>query len=121
MKSIGVIIVSVLLNSAAQLAIKKGMSSVGRVSLTLRGVVDAAQVMATTWWLWAGMLCFVLSVLLWMFVLSRVDVSFAYPFNSIGYVLVTLFGYLLFGEPIGALKALGIGVICIGVVLVALV
>lgn len=71
------------------------------------------------WAIVAGLTCYVVSVVVWMLVLSRVDVSYAYPFLSIGYILTTVLGYMFFNEVITAERIGGIVLICLGVVLVA--
>ena len=78
------ILISVLLNCAAQLCIRKGMLIVGEVGMS--GMVQNLGAMISNLWLWGAMVCYAVSILMWMAVLSKVEVSFAYPFLSIGYV-----------------------------------
>jgi drug/metabolite transporter (DMT)-like permease len=52
-------------------------------------------------------------------VLSKVDISFAYPFLSLAYVAVAIFAWLVFKEDLGGLKIAGIALICLGTVLIA--
>jgi len=54
-----------------------------------------------------------------MIVLSRVEVSYAYAFSSLGFILVTIMGIVFLSEQISLLKMLGIGIICIGVIILA--
>jgi len=65
------------------------------------------------------LLTFVISMASHLYVLSKVDLSFAYPFLSLAYVAVALFAWLLFKEELGAYKIAGIAFICIGTVLIA--
>ena len=65
------------------------------------------------------MLCYAISILLWMSVLSKAEVSFAYPFLSVGYVLSAVLGYVFFSESITVIRIAGIVVICIGVILIS--
>ena len=58
-------------------------------------------------------------MVVWIVALSRVEVSIAYPMLSIGYVVNAVLAWWLFGEEVNAQRWLGIGVIIIGVVLVA--
>ena len=58
-------------------------------------------------------------MVVWIVALSRVEVSIAYPMLSIGYVVNALLAWWLFGEDVNAQRWLGIGVIVVGVVLVA--
>ncbi len=55
----------------------------------------------------------------WILALSRVDVSVAYPMLSVGYVVNALAAWLLFSEAVTVSRAAGIGIIILGVWLVA--
>lgn len=112
-----IILVSVLLNCTAQLLIRKGMLQIGEV-----GAVDFIKLlipMLSNLYLWSAMLCYAVSILLWMVVLSKVEVSFAYPFLSIGYVVAAVIGYYFLGESLSLSRLAGILVICIGVFLIS--
>jgi drug/metabolite transporter (DMT)-like permease len=67
----------------------------------------------------SGLACFGLSAVVWLFVLSKIDVSQAYPCIALGIVLTTLGGGLLLGEEISVTRWLGLAVIVGGVGLVA--
>ena len=54
-----------------------------------------------------------------MIILSRVEVSFAYPFVSLGFVFVAIIGYFLFNENVTFARIIGISLICIGVFFVS--
>ena len=114
---IPLIIMSVLLNCIAQLCMKKGMMGVGEVST--QEFISAIPSMITSGYLWLSLFCYGVSILLWMIVLSKVDVSYAYPFLSIGYILSAIVGYYFFGEAVTPVRIAGIIVICIGVVLIS--
>ena len=111
------ILLSVLLNCAAQLLIRKGMLVEGEVGM--QNMLSHVGSMITNLWLWAAMLCYALSILLWMSVLSKVEVSYAYPFLSVGYVVSAVAGYALFNENLSPVRIAGIIVICIGVILIS--
>ena len=115
-KYISLILAGVLLNAAAQALLKKGMLTVGFFEFSMSNFVPVAWKVGTNAFIIAGLSCYVISVGLWMMVLSRVDVSFAYPFLSIGYVVVTVVGYYYFNETIDMNRMIGIGLICLGVV-----
>ena len=65
-----------------------------------------------------GMVCYAVSLVVWIMALSRVPVSIAYPMLSIGYAINAFVAWQWFGEALAAQKLLGIGVIVIGVILV---
>jgi multidrug transporter EmrE-like cation transporter len=66
-----------------------------------------------------GMACYVISLVVWILGLSRVEVSIAYPLLSIGYVLNAVAAWYLFGEAVSVTRLVGIGIIIIGVYIVA--
>ena len=111
------ILLSVLLNCAAQLLIRKGMLIEGEVGM--QNMLSHVGSMITNIWLWGAMICYALSIFLWMSVLSKVEVSYAYPFLSVGYVVSAVAGYALFNENLSPIRIAGIIVICIGVILIS--
>ncbi len=119
MQNIFLILVSVLLNCAAQLSMKKGMMIVGAVNGGIHGLISDIPNMITNGFLWLSGCCYLISIVLWMVVLSKVEVSYAYPFLSIGYVISAVAGYYLFSEAVTPVRIAGIVVICIGVVLIS--
>lgn len=54
-----------------------------------------------------------------LFVLSKVDLSFAYPFLSLAYVVVAVVAWALFKEELGTYKIAGIAFIMVGTILIA--
>jgi multidrug transporter EmrE-like cation transporter len=110
-----IIVASVLLNALAQLFLKRGMIAIGEVSLALPSLLSLVVKAATNIPVLCGMASYAVSILLWMVVLSRVNVSLAYPFSGIGYVFTTVFAYFIFHEPLTAQKIAGILVICVGI------
>jgi len=113
------IITGVLLNALAQLALKQGMRSVGTFSFTKgTAVMQAAFAASMNPFILTGLACYVMSVIVWLMVLSRVEVSYAYPLLSIGYIVTALAGQFLFHENLTLTRWLGIGIICMGVWLI---
>jgi multidrug transporter EmrE-like cation transporter len=113
------ILSGVLLNAAAQLLLKKGMLGIGFFEFSAANLVPISIKAAANPFIVAGLFCYVFSVGLWMMVLSRVEVSFAYPFLSIGYVVIALVGYYYFGEKLDPYRITGIALICLGVVFIS--
>lgn len=111
------ILSSVVLNCLAQLFMRKGMLVVGDVGL--QSLVAQSLNMISNVWLWIAMFCYAISVFLWMVVLSKVEVSYAYPFLSVGYVLAAVAGYFFFSESLTIVRVLGIFVICVGVYIIS--
>lgn len=113
MTNLLLILTGVLLNAAAQLVLKKGMSQIGSIQVVLTMVLKAS----TNIYVWSGLIFYVISFVVWLMVLSRVEVSYAYPFLSIGYIIAAFVGYFYFGESMTLNKIGGIIIICLGVFL----
>ena len=109
----------VLLNAAAQLALKAGTNRIGEFAFSLDNVVPIGLRVASSPYILLGLACYVVSVVVWILGLSRVPVSVAYPMLSVGYIVNAIAAWMLFGESLTAQKLVGIGMIIIGVVLVA--
>ncbi len=117
--SFALVLCGVLLNAAAQLLLKAGTNAVGHFEFSSANIVPIGWKIATQPGIIAGLGCYVVSVVVWILALSRVEVSIAYPMLSIGYVVNAAAAYLLFGEAVGVQRLVGIGIIVLGVYVVA--
>jgi drug/metabolite transporter (DMT)-like permease len=116
---IGLILFSVLLAAGAQLTLKHGMNLVADNSGALKLSASSIRDVVTTPTVWGGLLLFALSASVWLAVLSRTSLSFAYPFASLTYVLILLADRFVLNETIPGLRWAGVFFIMIGIVLVA--
>ncbi len=112
------ILLGVLLNAAAQLALKQGMRGIGHFDFRLGNIVQVGPMVAFNPFVLAGLACYVVSVVVWLLVLSRVEVSYAYPLLSVGYIVTAFAGRYFFNEAMGMTRWTGIAVICVGVWLI---
>ncbi len=118
-KYIPLIMVGVLLNAAAQLLLKAGMNRIGHFEFSAANLVPIGWKVATNPPIVAGLTCYVFSVVVWLLALSRVDVSYAYPMLSAGYIVNAIAAWYLFGEVLSPMKLAGIFVIILGVFLIS--
>ena len=109
----------VLLNALAQLGLKAATDTTGPLVVGEGAMLRRSLELLAVPWLWAALGCYGLSVIVWLEGLSRVPVSQAYPLLSLGYVVNVGLAWWLLGEVPNAQRVLGIGVIVLGVVLVA--
>jgi drug/metabolite transporter (DMT)-like permease len=116
---IALILLSVTLAAVAQLTLKYGMDQVTERSGVLRLQASSLQDVVTTPAVWAGLFLFALSAFVWLAVLSRTSLSFAYPFASLTYVLILLADRFLLDQEVPALRWAGVAFIVVGIVLVA--
>ena len=117
--SLSLILSGVFLNAVAQLLLKAGVRAVGAFDFSRENIVPIGMKLAAQLPILGGLACYVLSVGVWILGLSRVDVSVAYPMLSLGYVLNAFGAWWLFGEALSIQRLLGIGIIIVGVYVLA--
>ena len=115
----GFIFTGVCLNAIAQLLLKAGTNAVGAIHLTADNWFATGLKLATQLPIVGGLTCYVLSVVVWIIGLSRVDVTIAYPMLSLGYILNALGAWYFLGEVISLQRMVAIGIILVGVALIA--
>jgi multidrug transporter EmrE-like cation transporter len=113
------VLTGVLLNAAAQLLLKAGTNAVGHFAFSRENILPVGWQMATEPHILGGLACYAVSVVVWIMALSRVEVSIAYPMLSIGYVVNAVAAWWLFGEAVSLTRLTGIGIIIVGVYIVA--
>ena len=113
----GFILTGVCLNALAQLLLKAGTNAVGVIHLNAENWFSTGVKLATQLPIIGGLTCYVISVVVWIVALSRVDVTIAYPMISLGYIINALGAWYFLGEAVSAQRLLAIGVIIVGVVL----
>ena len=117
----GLILISVTISAFAQIALKAGMGSpsVQRVIAEEGARVSALLDIAFNPLILLGLFLYFSSAAVWLMVLSKVQVSFAYPFVALGFVLTAILGRLVFNDTFSAAKVIGTLLIMSGVVVMA--
>lgn len=114
------IISGVLLNAIAQLLLKAGTNAMGgAIHLTADNWFATGVKVATQLPILAGLACYVISLVVWIIGLSRTDVTLAYPMLSLGYVVSAVGAWMFLGEAVSVQRLVAIGVIMVGVALLA--
>ncbi len=116
MKIIIIILFGVILNVVAQIILKLGMN---KYSISSWNYIEIIKLFLSPFVI-TGIAIYIISLIIWLYVLSKVDVSFAYPFLSLGFVLVALIGWMFLGESIGIFKIIGISLIVSGIIFVSI-
>jgi drug/metabolite transporter (DMT)-like permease len=116
LKNLLLIFMTVCLNTAGQFMMKAGINKIGKIDLSqffafLPRVVTSGFVIG-------GFVAYAVSAALWIVVLSRAELSWAFPMVSLSYVLTAILSPVLLGESFSAQRFIGILVICFGVFLV---
>jgi drug/metabolite transporter (DMT)-like permease len=116
---IPLILFTVLTNAAAQIMLKKGMLTIGPLGADGRNLVATVVSVLFNPFVFLGLCTFVISMASHLFVLSRVELSYAYPFLSLAYVVVAIYAYVVFGEDLNNYRILGIALVCLGTICIS--
>lgn len=121
LKIFALILASVGLSALAQIAFKLGMSS----SVVQTAIGERAEWPLVLWqictqpYVIGGFICYGIGALMWLFVLARIDVTLAYPFVGIGFILTMVLGVIVLGEVVSVMRIVGTLLIILGIALLA--
>jgi drug/metabolite transporter (DMT)-like permease len=99
-------LVAIILLSAGQTSMKAGLNAIGGVSLA-DGPLSFLKLFQTPWVI-VGFICYGLSSIVWLDVLSKLDFSLAFPMVGLTYVFTLLIGRFFFGETVGWERLVGV-------------
>ena len=110
------VLIAMCFSVSGELLLKSGMNQIGLFTWsnllpTLGRILSHPRI-------WGGFAFFAVGALFWLAVLSRVNLSWAYPMLSIGYILVLIFSAVVLGEHVSVVRWVGALIICVGIVLV---
>jgi len=111
------VIVTFLL-AIAQVLVKLGLNKLGGLNISVKTFFSDIIPIISSYYLWLGFLTIIVSSLLWMKVLSKVNLSIAYPLISLSYIFGLLAARYVFGETIPTIRWVGVGVIGIGILFI---
>lgn len=109
---------SVVLSGLAQIFLKRGISDLQRRG-TRGGLLPLAWGIALQSFIWLWFFSFVVATAFWLLGLQKVELSYAYPLVSFGYVLVNLLSGMFFHERVDGNRWAAVAVISLGVVMIA--
>ncbi len=119
-KSLFLIFFAIILGLGGQLSLKTGMNRIGIIdTIDLSNILSLIGKVVLSPIILFGLGLYVVGFFVWLIVLSRVDLSFAYPMISLNYVLVVFFSWLVLGEHLDLTRLIGVLVICSGVVILS--
>jgi len=116
MKTILFILAAVFLGVLGQMFLKIGLQK----TPPLEGFTLKVIKLIFKPYIFFGFISYGISSLFWIIVLSRTELSYAYPMVALGYILVFIFSWLYFKDHVTLTRIAGLILICIGVVLVAM-
>ncbi len=109
------LLISVSLGACGQIFLKFATNSIGEIHLEWPTIPSLLMQLFRNPWVLAGIILFVSSMVLWMKVISDMELSKAYPSISISYIIVFIFSIIFFKEAVTASKVFGFFLIIAGV------
>ena len=119
MKNFLLILFPITLAVSAQLSLKQGMLKVGFIGLNINTLPMLLLKALLSPFVLLGLSLFFISALSWLVVLSRVELSWAYPMVAMGYVVTVFLSWLLFKENVTLIRIIGCLIIALGVILIS--
>jgi multidrug transporter EmrE-like cation transporter len=115
------ILFSVSSSAVAQLLLKIGMSQPSmQNSVADANWLTSIIALIQNYWVVGGLGLYFFGALVWLKVLAKVELSFAYPFVGLGFILTMVFGKLFLGDAITLQRFLGTCLVISGVLLIAI-
>ena len=119
LKTIPMIVISIILGPLGNVFLGKGMKGVGPLpSARIPDLVPIGFRVLTSGYIWLGIACLLGFFIVHMLLLTWADYSYVQPATSLSYLSISVLSYLLLGEMISPLRWLGVLVICLGVFMV---
>lgn len=110
-----------VLTCYGQLVIKWRVNHAGALPADLPGQAQYVFALLTSPWVISGLMAAFLASVCWMLALTKLDLSRAYPFTALSFILILLSSALLFNDAITPGKLIGTALIIGGVCVIAMV
>jgi len=108
------LLISTIMAALAQFFFKTGVAAIDTAGKSTGEIIKAGLLNP---YVWGGVLGYVINLSLWLYVLSQLELSKAYPMTSLAYIFTLFLGFFFLDESITLIKIFGISLIIVGVVL----
>jgi uncharacterized membrane protein len=119
-KTFVMILAMVACANAGDLLLKRGMSQIGSVPLSVVGLQRAFVLTVTSGTIWLAILFLIGFTVSYMMLMSWADYSYVMPAGAFGYALLTFLAVIFLHESVSPRRWIGVALICFGVLLVGL-
>jgi multidrug transporter EmrE-like cation transporter len=113
----GIVFASVTLSALGQTAFKLGVSRT-EISDAATFIVKAMSFVFSPFVL-LGLTLYAVGTVLWLFALRQLDLSVAYPFVAMSFVMVALSSVVFLGETLDPMRIVGLSLIILGILVIA--
>lgn len=113
------ILLATIFGIVSQTMLKYGMNNLGPVTLNGSQIPATVWKIATSPLVIGGLMIYGSGTFFWLVTLSRIDLSMAYPFASLSHAILFLIGWLVLREKVNPMRASGVFLVCLGMLMVA--
>ena len=113
------ILSTVVFTVYSQLIMRWQVSAAGPLPMHISEKIGYVLNLLLNPWVLSGIVSTFLAGVSWMLAMTKFEISYAYPFVSLNYILVLGAGFLLFNESINAAKLAGSALVVLGVIVIA--
>jgi multidrug transporter EmrE-like cation transporter len=113
------ILATVVFTVYSQLVMRSEVVKAGSLPTDILGKMSFVAHLFLNPWVFSSLLSSLLAGISWMLTMSRFEISYAYPWIGLNFVLMLLFGGILFGESISSTKVIGTLLVVAGVLVIA--
>lgn len=110
---------TILFTVYSQLIMRWQVSAAGPLPSNLSDKMGYVIALLMNPWVMSGIVATFLAGVSWMLVMTKFEISYAYPFVSLNYILVLVAGFLLFQETISITKLAGSALVVLGIIVIA--
>ncbi len=114
LRSFILILIIDVIESIAELCFKSATTATGIHNVTLANLLTFTSRLIGSGLLWVGIGCFILIFCLWMLVLTKVDLSVAFPLGNAVCILIPLLAIVVLHERVSPLRWVGILLVVVG-------
>lgn len=113
------IIATIVFTIYSQLIMRWQVTVAGALPAEMPGKISYIATLLMNPWVLSGIVATFLAGVSWMLAMTKFEISYAYPFVSLNYILVLAAGILLFNESLNASKLAGSALVILGVIVIA--
>ncbi|NOT57882.1 MAG: EamA family transporter [Deltaproteobacteria bacterium] len=113
------LLLSVVMNTVAQVSLKRGLVALAHPTTSKSDILSVIARALTNRDIMVWLAMFLPATVLWIKVLSLTDLSFAYPFQSLSLVLISLSSVVVLGERMTKKQWGGLAFILLGIILIS--
>ncbi|ACL21745.1 putative membrane protein [Desulfitobacterium sp. LBE] len=115
---LGQIIISVILGAFGQILVKIGAKNL-ELDFAPENLLRSLGAIMQNFPVMSGLFLYGVSFILWIKVLTKTELSYAYPFVSLGYIFIMAFSVMVFKENISFYRVLGTVLVIVGVIFIS--